>query len=372
MIVARAEELGLAASEVTDFSAVSGKGITAEAGSLKLAGGNQKFVSGYCGVPQQFAERSAELAGDGKTCLFFARGDRFLGMIAVADVIKEESREAVEQLKNMGIRVMMLTGDNRGTAEAIGREAGVDGVIAQVLPDGKEQVIRDLSEQGKVIMVGDGINDAPALTRAHMGIAIGAGTDVAIDAADVVLMDSRLSGVPAAVRLSRAVLRNIHQNLFWAFFYNVIGIPLAAGAFIGLTGWTMNPMFGAAAMSLSSFFVVTNALRLNLLDVHDPSRDRKRSAKTTAEVDETFDDDKDVTIDPGEEKTMKKTMNIEGMMCMHCEATVKKALEAIDGVESAEVSHEENRAVVTLTKEVPDDVLKEAVEAKEYVVKGIE
>ena len=371
-VVARAEETGLEGFDIEEFKAVSGKGLKgSDSGSgREMVGGNMGFVSEYAQVPEEFAGKTEEMAGQGKTCLFFARGDRFLGMIAVADVIKEESPEAIEELRNMGIRVVMLTGDNRGTAEAIGREAGVDGVIAQVLPDGKEQVIRELSEEGKVIMVGDGINDAPALTRADMGMAIGAGTDVAIEAADVVLMDSRLTDVPAAVRLSRAVLRNIHQNLFWAFFYNVIGIPLAAGAFIGITGWTMNPMFGAAAMSLSSFFVVTNALRLNLLDVHDPSRDRKRVTKAIAAEDMQT---KETTTGSSvkEENTMEKKMIIEGMMCPHCEATVKKALEAVDGVESAEVSHENNCALVKLSKEVPDDVLKKAVEDKEYEVKEI-
>ncbi|MCR4668892.1 MAG: heavy metal translocating P-type ATPase [Clostridia bacterium] len=378
-VVAKAEEQGLKAFEVTGFEAVTGKGLTAcsEDGGLRYYGGIYSFVAEHAEVPDEFYAAVYDLSDDGKTCMFFARGSEFLGLIAVADVIKEESPEAIRQLRDMGIHVVMLTGDDYRTADAIGRDARVDNVIARVLPEGKEKAVRELSESGKVIMVGDGINDAPALKRAHMGIAIGAGTDVAIDAADVVLMDSRLSGVPAAVRLSRAVLRNIHQNLFWAFFYNVIGIPLAAGAFINLTGWTMNPMFGAAAMSLSSFFVVTNALRLNLLDVHDPSRDRRResglenivvSDSVTADhAGYGFDEE-----DPKEENTMKKTMTIEGMMCMHCEAAVKKALEALDGVESAEVSHEENRAVVTLTKEVPDEVLREAVEAKDYVVKGIE
>ena len=305
----------------------------------------------------QYKTKAEALAEEGNTCLYFAEGDRLLGIIAVADTIKEDSPEAVRQLQNMGIRVVMLTGDDERTARAIAEQAGAEEVIAGVKPEGKEREIRRLMKRGKVAMVGDGINDAPALTRADVGIAIGAGTDVAIDAADVVLMNSSLLDVAAAVRLGRATLRNIHENLFWAFIYNVALIPVAAGAYVHLTGWTMNPMLGAAAMSLSSFCVCMNALRLNLFDVHSTRRDKKIKQKTTTET---------------EEKQMEKTMNIEGMMCMHCEATVKKALEAIDGVEMAEVSHEQDKAVVTLSSDVADEVLKEAVEAKDYSVISIE
>ena len=296
------------------------------------------------------------MAEEGKTPLFFANNESLLGIIAVADVIKEDSPQAIKELQNMGIHVVMLTGDNERTARAIGVQAGVDEVIAGVLPDGKEAIIRNLKKKGKVTMVGDGINDAPALTRAEMGIAIGAGTDIAIDAADVVLMKSRLSDVPAAIRLSRATLKNIHENLFWAFFYNIIGIPLAAGVWIPVFGWQLNPMFGAAAMSLSSFCVVTNALRLNLFRMYDAGKDKK--------IKQQINKVEEVT-------TMTKTMKIEGMMCGHCEAAVKKALEALDGVDSAEVSHESGTAVVTLSNEVADDVLTKAVEDKDYKVLGV-
>ena len=320
-----------------------------------------------CRFPQKMSDdmraKAVEFSKEGKTPLFFAADDRLCGIIAVADTIKEDSPEAVRQLKNMGIRVVMLTGDNEQTANAIGKQAGVDEVIAGVLPDGKEAVIRKLKKQGRVAMVGDGINDAPALTRADMGIAIGAGSDVAIDAADVVLMKSRLIDVPAAVRLSRATLTNIHENLFWAFFYNVIGIPLAAGLWYPLLGWKLNPMFGAAAMSLSSFCVVTNALRLNLCRVYDPKHDRKATP-----------DRKNKTNKPNEseEKSMTKTMNIEGMMCGHCEARVKKALEALDAVSEAAVSHESGTAVVTLSSDISDEKLKETVEAEDYKVTSIQ
>ena len=343
--------------EVADFQAVPGGGLTGTLDGTVLTGGNLKYISETAEVSDAVRRQSERLAEDGKTPLFFAKDGKLIGIIAVADVIKEDSHQAVRELQGMGIHVVMLTGDNERTAKAIGRQAGVDEVIAGVLPEGKESVIRNLKKKGKVAMVGDGINDAPALTRADMGIAIGAGTDIAIDAADVVLMKSRLSDVPAAIRLSRATLRNIHENLFWAFFYNVIGIPLAAGVWIPLFGWKLNPMFGAAAMSLSSFCVVTNALRLNLFKMHDASKDKKIKAKADHKKEET---------------TMTKTMKIEGMMCGHCEAAVKKALEAVAGVEAAEVSHEAGTAVVTLTAEVADDVLKNAVEAKDYKVTDIQ
>ncbi|MCU6697460.1 heavy metal translocating P-type ATPase [Laedolimicola ammoniilytica] len=343
--------------EVADFQAVPGGGLTGKLDGTVLTGGNLKYISETAEVSDAVRKQSERLAEDGKTPLFFAKDGKLIGIIAVADVIKEDSPQAVRELQGMGIHVVMLTGDNERTAKAIGRQAGVDEVIAGVLPEGKESVIRNLKKKGKVAMVGDGINDAPALTRADMGIAIGAGTDIAIDAADVVLMKSRLSDVPAAIRLSRATLRNIHENLFWAFFYNVIGIPLAAGVWIPLFGWKLNPMFGAAAMSLSSFCVVTNALRLNLFKMHDASKDKKIKAKADHKKEET---------------TMTKTMKIEGMMCGHCEAAVKKALEAVAGVEAAEVSHEAGTAVVTLTAEVADDVLKNAVEAKDYKVTDIQ
>ena len=350
-VVERAQNLGLKAQEVSDFAALPGNGLTAMLDGEALSGGSLAFISGRTEVSGDMRAQADHLSGEGKTPLLFSRGGRLLGMIAVADAIKPESPQAVRELQNMGIRVVMLTGDNQRTAEAIGRQAGVDQVIAGVLPDGKESVIRSLQSQGKVAMVGDGINDAPALTRADIGIAIGAGTDVAIDAADVVLMNSRLTDVPAAIRLSRATLRNIHENLFWAFIYNIIGIPLAAGVFIPLLGWQLNPMFGAAAMSLSSFCVVSNALRLNLFDPHSARKDHKiKFAK--------------------EPKTMQKTLKIEGMMCTHCSGRVKKALEELPGVVSAEVSHENGTAVVTMSAPVDDATLKKAVEDQGYQVVG--
>ncbi len=354
-VMLRAEEDKLSVSEVSDFRALPGNGLTATLNDEELLGGSLSFISTKTDVPQALRDKAEALAEEGKTPLLFARGGKLAGVIAVADVIKEDSPAAIAALRNMGIHVVMLTGDNEKTARAIGRQAGVDEVIAGVLPEGKESVIRSLQKQGKVAMVGDGINDAPALTRADIGIAIGAGTDVAIDAADVVLMKSQLSDVPAAIRLSRATLRNIHENLFWAFFYNVIGIPLAAGVWIPIFGWTLNPMFGAAAMSLSSFCVVSNALRLNLFKLHDAGKDKKIKKKHHKE-----------------ETTMEKTMKIEGMMCSHCEAAVKKALEAVDGVASAEVSHTSGTAVVTLSKPVDSAVLKKAVEDKDYKVTSIE
>ena len=350
-IVERAEALHLKAQNVSDFSALPGNGLTAVLDGKALSGGSLAFISGRVEVSAEIRSQATRLSEEGKTPLLFCRGDDLLGMIAVADAIKPESPQAVRELQNMGVRVVMLTGDNQRTAEAIGRQAGVDQVIAGVLPDGKESVIRSLQSQGKVAMVGDGINDAPALTRADIGIAIGAGTDVAIDAADVVLMNSRLTDVPAAIRLSRATLRNIHENLFWAFIYNIIGIPLAAGVFIPLLGWQLNPMFGAAAMSLSSFCVVSNALRLNLFDPHSARKDHKiKFAK--------------------ERKTMQKTLKIEGMMCTHCSGRVKKALEDLPGILSAEVSHESGTAVVTLSTPVDDATLKKAVEDQGYQVVG--
>ena len=362
-IMERAKTDEIAVAEVTDFSAVVGNGLTAILAGKMIKAGNLAFVSKFVKVSDDMRAKAVEFSKEGKTPLFFAADDRLCGIIAVADTIKEDSPEAVRQLKNMGIRVVMLTGDNEQTANAIGKQAGVDEVIAGVLPDGKEAVIRKLKKQGRVAMVGDGINDAPALTRADMGIAIGAGSDVAIDAADVVLMKSRLIDVPAAVRLSRATLINIHENLFWAFFYNVIGIPLAAGLWYPLLGWKLNPMFGAAAMSLSSFCVVTNALRLNLCRVYDPKHDRKATP-----------DRKNKTNKPNEseEKSMTKTMNIEGMMCGHCEARVKKALEALDAVSEAAVSHESGTAVVTLSSDISDEKLKETVEAEDYKVTSIQ
>ena len=344
---------------ITEFQALAGNGLSGINGEDKITGGSLRFMSNTVNVPKEMDKKAQELAEQGKTPLLFAKNDKLLGIIAVADVIKEESGQAVKELHDMGIRVVMLTGDNERTAKAIGRQAGVDEVIAGVLPDGKEAVIRKLKESGKVAMVGDGINDAPALTRADIGIAIGAGTDIAIDAADIVLMKSRLTDVSAAIRLSRATLRNIHENLFWAFFYNIIGIPLAAGVWIPLLGWTLNPMFGAAAMSLSSFCVVTNALRLNLFKVYDASHDRKRVKK--------HDNNKNSKG----EKNMEKTLNIEGMMCGHCEARVKKALEALAQVDEAVVSHESGTAVVKLNVDVDNAVLKEAVEAQDYKVTGI-
>ena len=355
-VMMRAEEEGLTAAPVGDFRALPGNGLTATLSGEALLGGSLSFVSSQVDVPRSIRQKAEALAEEGKTPLLFAQAGRLAGVIAVADVIKADSPAAIAALRNMGIRVVMLTGDNEKTARAIGRLAGVDEVIAGVLPEGKESVIRRLQAQGKVAMVGDGINDAPALTRADIGVAIGAGTDVAIDAADVVLMKSRLSDVPAAIRLSRATLRNIHENLFWAFFYNVIGIPLAAGVWIPLFGWTLNPMFGAAAMSLSSFCVVSNALRLNLFKLHDAGKDKKINRHSKHK----------------EETTMVKTMKIEGMMCGHCEAAVKKALEAIDGVASAEVSHTDGTAVVTLSKPVENAALRKAVEDKDYTVTDIE
>ena len=353
-ILAEAEARGLeAGQDAEEFQALPGNGLSALWMGQRLTGGNLKFISAIAKIPEEIRTKAEALAEDGKTPLFFTRDGQLAGIIAVADVIKEDSPRAVKELQNMGIRVVMLTGDNERTARAIGRQAGVDEVIAGVLPEGKESVIRELKKKGKVAMVGDGINDAPALTRADMGIAIGAGTDIAIDAADVVLMKSRLSDVPAAIRMSRATLRNIHENLFWAFFYNVIGIPLAAGIWIPLFGWELNPMFGAAAMSLSSFCVVTNALRLNWFKMYDASKDKKIKTKHYQKQEET---------------TMKKTMKIEGMMCGHCEARVKKCLEALEGVSLAEVSHEAGTAVVTLDKDVADEVLKKAVEDQDYKV----
>ncbi len=363
-------EQQLTVEDVSGFEALPGNGLTAVRNGVKLAGGNYAFIRTQTEVSEDLLKQSEVLAEQGKTPMFFAENGRLAGIIAVADTMKEDSRQAVSELRNMGIRVVMLTGDNERTARAIGAQAGVDDVIAGVLPDGKESVIRKLQQYGKVAMVGDGINDAPALTRADMGIAIGAGTDVAIDAADVVLMKSRLSDVAAAVRLSRATLRNIHENLFWAFFYNVIGIPLAAGVWIPIFGWTLNPMFGAAAMSLSSFCVVTNALRLNLFNMHDAKKDKK--LKNPAIIKELVDNNKTNHNQENKEiGTMKKTMKIEGMMCGHCEATVKKALEGLDGVASAEVSHEAGTAVVELSADVADGVLKKTVEDKDYKVTAI-
>lgn len=374
-ILVRAREEQLEdALETEEFQAVPGNGLSGKLGGQQLYGGNLKFMEQKVEVSSSMRKTAERLAEEGKTPLFFGKERSLIGIIAVADVIKEDSPQAVRELQNMGIYVVMLTGDNERTAKAIGAQAGVDEVIAGVLPDGKESVIRELKKKGKVAMVGDGINDAPALTRADMGIAIGAGTDIAIDAADVVLMKSRLSDVPAAIRMSRATLRNIHENLFWAFFYNVIGIPLAAGVWIPLFGWQLNPMFGAAAMSLSSFCVVTNALRLNWFKMYDASHDKKRKRSDSGN---TGSDKKEMTVESQNEKnqedaTMTKTMKIEGMMCGHCEAAVKKALEALDQVASAEVSHEAGTAVVTLSGEISDDVLKKTVEDKDYTVTGIE
>lgn len=358
------EEKQITPGEATDFQALAGNGLVANSKGKMLYGGNYAFISRKLTVPKQMQEAAENLAQAGKTPLFFAQGKQLLGIIAVADVIKEDSPQAIQELRNMGIQVVMLTGDNERTAQAIAKQAGVDHVVAGVLPDGKEAVIRKLKEHGKVAMVGDGINDAPALTRADLGIAIGAGTDVAIDAADVVLMKSRLSDVPAAIRLSRVTLRNIHQNLFWAFIYNTIGIPLAAGVFIPL-GLTLNPMFGAAAMSLSSFCVVTNALRLNLFKLHDASRDKKRDLVSISLETAKIQPKK-------EQEIMEKTLTIEGMMCTHCEARVKKALEALENVTQAQVSHEKGAAVVTLSADVPNDTLKQAVEAQDYPVTRIQ
>ena len=352
-VVKKSEEMSITAFEVTDFTAHAGSGITARHNGKRLSAGKSGFVN----IPDSAKVAAENLSEEGKTPLFFAEDGKFMGIIAAADEIKADSREAIAQLKNMGIRVVMITGDNEKTACAIGKQAGVDEVIAGVLPEGKEAAIRSLSKQGRTAMIGDGINDAPALTRADTGIAIGAGTDVAIDAADVVLMNSSIRDAAAAIRLSRATLRNIKQNLFWAFIYNIIGIPLAAGMWIPVFGWTLSPMFGAAAMSLSSFCVVSNALRLNLLDVHNPNRDKKIKAKNKPTQ---------------EEKSMEKTLKIEGMMCGHCEATVKKALEAVEGVEAAVVSHEKGTAVVTLTKEIDADVFRKIIEDKDFTFIGIE
>ena len=381
--------------KIENFEALPGNGLTAVIDGAEICGGNAAFISGRTDLPAETLSAAEMLAGEGKTPLFFAEGGKLLGLIAVADTMKEESPQAVRELRNMGIHVVMLTGDNQRTADAIGRQAGVSEVVAGVLPEGKEAVIRELKEKGKVIMVGDGINDAPALTRADIGIAIGAGTDVAIDAADVVVMKSRLSDIPAAIRLSRAVLTDIHQNLFWAFFYNALCIPLAAGCYAGLFGWVMNPMVGAAAMSLSSFFVVSNALRLNLLDIHNASKDKRMKNSLTSGAEDTTALLQRPDADPNTEKAaevpdggvqqqdinqnekekeamMTKTMNIEGMMCMHCEATVKKALEALENVASADVSHEKGTAVVTLNGEVSDEALTKAVEDKDYKVVSVQ
>lgn len=357
-ILRKAEEQGIRAEEVTDFKALPGNGLEASRGTLKVSGGNLSFIRQAAEVPDGITAKADVLSEEGKTCVFFAADGKLLGIIAVADVIKEDSPKAIRELKSLDMKVVMLTGDNERTAKAIGKAAGVDVVIAGVLPDGKEAEVRALQENGKVIMVGDGINDAPALTRADIGIAIGAGADVAIDAADVVLMKSRLLDVPAAIRLSRKTLKNIHQNLFWAFFYNVIGIPLAAGVFIPFTGWQLNPMFAAAAMSLSSFFVVTNALRLNLFKIY--GKEGEETVNMANKVDTALD-----------ENVGDRILTIEGMMCEHCEKTVKNALENIDGVKSAVVSHEKNQAIVHLSKEIPDDVLTDAVEAKDYHVAQI-
>ena len=371
-VLADAEAKAITPPEVTDFAALPGNGLAAKLDGMDIYAGNAAFIQTKLTLPAALAQQAEKLASEGKTPLFFGGAGRLLGVIAVADTIKEDSPEAIRQLQNMGIRVVMLTGDNQRTADAIGRQAGVDEVIAGVLPDGKEAVIRQLQQYGKVAMVGDGINDAPALTRADTGIAIGAGTDVAIDAADVVLMNSKLSDVPAAIRLSRTTLRNIHENLFWAFIYNTLGIPLAAGVFIPF-GLTLNPMFGAAAMSLSSFCVVSNALRLNLFDVHSTKRDRRPKDTVSlpaAPAQPAAVENKESTNK--EDLTMKKTLNVEGMMCGHCEARVKKALEAVPGVTEAAVSHEAGTAVVTLSEDVADDVLKQAVEAQDYKVTGIQ
>ena len=374
-VLADAEAKAITPPEVTDFAALPGNGLAAKLDGMDIYAGNAAFIQTKLTLPAALAQQAEKLASEGKTPLFFGGAGRLLGVIAVADTIKEDSPEAIRQLQNMGIRVVMLTGDNQRTADAIGRQAGVAEVIAGVLPDGKEAVIRQLQASGKVAMGGDGINDAPALTRADTGIAIGAGTDVAIDAADVVLMNSKLSDVPAAIRLSRATLRNIHENLFWAFIYNIIGIPLAAGLFIPF-GLTLNPMFGAAAMSLSSFCVVSNALRLNLFDLHSTRHNHKTASPAAAPVQSAAENNKKSDAEAPEVKTedntMKKTLKVEGMMCGHCEARVKKALEALPEVDEAVVSHEAGTAIVTLNAEVADDVLKNAVEAQDYKVTGIQ
>ena len=366
-ILKHAEEQNLTAPEVSDFHALPGNGLSAVLDNETLIGGSMKFISSQVNVPAALSQKAEKLAEEGKTPLLFARSGKLVGIIAVADVIKEDSPQAVKELQNMGIRVVMLTGDNERTARAIGAQAGVDDVIAGVLPDGKESVIRSLKEQGKVAMVGDGINDAPALTRADIGIAIGAGTDIAIDAADVVLIKSRLSDVPAAVRLSRATLRNIHENLFWAFFYNVIGIPLAAGVWIPIFGWTLNPMFGAAAMSLSSFCVVTNALRLNLFKIHDTKKDKKIKQATSIEIKNDYNNKKEK-----EQKTMVKvTVNVEGMMCGHCEAHVNEAIKKAFGVEDVVSSHENNTTVFTAPEKVDEDKIRQTIKDAGYEVTGI-
>lgn len=353
-VIAKAQEIGLVPYEITDFKAESGNGLSGEYNGEKIIGGSKKYISSLINISNDISSRADSLSEEGKTPLFFMKGDKLLGIIAVADVIKDESPQAVKELQNMGIKVVMLTGDNERTAKAVGKLAGVDEVIAGVMPDGKEKVVAELKKQGKVLMVGDGINDAPALTRADIGMAIGSGTDIAIDAADVVFMKSKLTDVPAAVRLSRKTLRNIHENLFWAFIYNVIGIPLAAGVWIPLLGWQLNPMFGAAAMSLSSFCVVTNALRLNFFDITNPKKDRKIKYKSKKD-----------------DNAMTKTMKIDGMMCSHCEGRVKQSLEGLAQVSQAEVSHEKGIAVVTLTAEVSNDVLKKTVEDQGYNVISI-
>ena len=374
-VLACSEAKAITPPTVTDFAALPGNGLAAKLDGVDIFGGSASFIQSKLPLPAALTQQAEQLAAEGKTPLFFGGAGHLLGVIAVADTIKADSPEAIRQLQNMGIRVVMLTGDNQRTADAIGRQAGVDEVIAGVLPDGKEAVIRQLQASGKVAMVGDGINDAPALTRADTGIAIGAGTDVAIDAADVVLMNSRLSDVPAAIRLSRAALRNIHENLFWAFIYNIIGIPLAAGLFIPF-GLTLNPMFGAAAMSLSSFCVVSNALRLNLFDLHSTKHDHKKASPAAVSAQSAAENNtpSDTEAPDGkmEDDPMKKTLNVEGMMCCHCEARVKKALEAIPGVSEAVASHTDGTAVVTLTEDVADDVLKNAVEAQDYKVTGIQ
>ena len=367
-ILRRVKEDDIATAEVSGFHALPGNGLEALSGGRKLLGGSLSFVSSRIPVSSELREKASRLAGEGKTPILFASDDRILGLIAIADPIRPDSAAAIREMQNMGIRVVMLTGDNRRTAQAIAAASGVDDVVSEVLPDGKEAVIRKLSEYGKIAMVGDGINDAPALTRADIGIAIGAGTDVAIDAADIILMKSSLSDVSAAIRLSRATLRNIRENLFWAFFYNIIGIPLAAGVWIPIFGWTLNPMFGAAAMSLSSFCVVSNALRLNLFRVKDASRDKKIDPVSLPSLSEERETNNKIKENPA----MTKTMKIEGMMCPHCEARVKKALEAVDGVSSAEVSHVAGTAVVTLSAPVENDVLKQAVEVQDYKVLSVE
>jgi Cu2+-exporting ATPase len=389
-VMCKIKENKIKIKESENFEALPGNGLQGTINGKKVFGGNLAFIQAHVSLAPATENQAMQLAKEGKTPLFFAEEDRFLGIIAVADTIKEDSPQAVKELQNMGLHVVMLTGDNAQTAQAIGAQVGVDEVIAGVLPDGKEQVIRNLQKKGKVAMVGDGINDAPALTRADMGIAIGAGTDVAIEAADIVLMKSRLTDIPAAIRLSRATLRNIHENLFWAFFYNVIGIPLAAGVWYPILGWKLNPMFGAAAMSLSSFCVVTNALRLNLFRIYDAGSDkrRNRSAKRKyASSPDTNPKQAQQAVLDGEEKKqwnqnneqinkketkkMEKTMKIEGMMCGHCEARVKKALEALAEVDEAVVSHESGTAVVSLNAEVADEALKSAVEAQDYKVTEI-